>query len=230
MGESSDEIEAQRGQQSRGRPPGERPVALTADFYICPHPECRVLAHRKSYEGAWSVVVKGCQACDRLEVWLPEPAPAGRMVYPVASAAPPPDPGLQGEVLADYTEAAAVLPISARASAALLRLAIERLVQDVGQHGGDLNEGIGILVKDHNLPATVQQALDVVRVIGNEGVHAGTMDLRDDSTTALQLFALVNLIADYTITMPERVGAIYRTLPPTKLAGIDNRDRPDDDD
>lgn len=204
---------------------GDWPIELMAEVYTCPFPGCGVLAGRASQTYGWGIVGKQCTACQRIEVWFQDPAPEGRLVYPIASAAPPPDPGLTGEALTDFREAAEVLPHSARAAAALLRLAIERLVKDVAGHSGDLNEGIGVLVREHALPVRVQQALDIVRVIGNEGVHPGTLDLRDDQDTALQLFALVNLIAEYTISMPTRVGAMYSMLPPEKVAGIEQRDR-----
>lgn len=50
----------------------------------------------------------------------------------------------------------------------------------------------------------LQQALDSVRVIGNEAVHPGTMDLRDDVFTVLSLFGLVNFIVQKAITDEEK--------------------------
>jgi hypothetical protein len=43
-----------------------------------------------------------------------------------------------------------------------------------------------------------RMTLDSVRVIGNETVHPGTMDMRDDHDTAIKLFGLANLIVDET--------------------------------
>jgi len=34
----------------------------------------------------------------------------------------------------------------------------------------------------------ILQSLDIVRVIGNESVHPGVIDLKDDRHTALRLF------------------------------------------
>jgi len=58
------------------------------------------------------------------------------------------------------------------------------------------------------LDPLVQQALDIVRVIGNEAVHPGVMDLKDDRETAATLFGLVNAIADQMITHPKTVKAM----------------------
>ena len=69
----------------------------------------------------------------------------------------------------------------------------------------------------------VQKSLDVVRVVGNEAVHPGSIDLRDDRDTALQLLNLVNLIADQMITHPKAVHSMYEMLPEGKRAAIEQR-------
>lgn len=63
-----------------------------------------------------------------------------------------------------------------------------------------------------------------MRVIRNDAVHPGTIDLRDDLETVNKLFRLVNFIAYKTITEPAEVDAIYNGLPADKLAGIARRD------
>jgi hypothetical protein len=78
-------------------------------------------------------------------------------------------------------------------------------------------------VKKGLLPS-VQQALDVVRVIGNNAVHPGQIDLRDDMQTAAVLFRLVNLITDQLITAPKEAAAIYGALPTGTLDAIAKRD------
>ncbi len=74
------------------------------------------------------------------------------------------------------------------------------------------------------LSVEVQQALDVVRVIGNHAVHPGEMDLRDDAETAMALFGLVNLIADRMISEPKRIRALYDSLPERSKEQIIRRD------
>jgi hypothetical protein len=74
------------------------------------------------------------------------------------------------------------------------------------------------------LDVRVQKALDTVRVIGNESVHPGEMDLRDDPETAGMLFALVNAIANDMITQPRLRDELYAKLPQAKLYGIAVRD------
>lgn len=63
-----------------------------------------------------------------------------------------------------------------------------------------------------------------MRVIGNEAIHPGVLDLRDDIDTANELFTLVNLIADAMITQPKRLDAMYEKIPPEKREQIERRD------
>lgn len=64
-----------------------------------------------------------------------------------------------------------------------------------------------------------------VRVIDNNAVHPGSIDLRDDRATAESLFRLLNLISENMISEPKHVDKIYATLPPNVLAAIETRDK-----
>jgi hypothetical protein len=74
------------------------------------------------------------------------------------------------------------------------------------------------------LPVDVQQALDAVRVIGNEAVHPGQIDVSDNPKIAAALFGLVNFIAEKMVSEPKAIEQIYGSLPPEKLAQIQKRD------
>lgn len=87
-----------------------------------------------------------------------------------------------------------------------------------------MNTDIGNLVKNKNLPAKVQQSLDALRVIGNEAVHPGQLDLKDDTKTATSLFRLVNFIAEKMISEPKEIEAIYSKIPENKKKQIEERD------
>ena len=63
-----------------------------------------------------------------------------------------------------------------------------------------------------------------MRVIGNEAVHPGTLDLRDNRAVANALFKLVNFIATKLITEPNEIISIYGSLPKDKLDAITKRD------
>lgn len=69
----------------------------------------------------------------------------------------------------------------------------------------------------------VQQALDTLRVTGNDAVHPGQIDT-DNQETATALFGLMNYIVEQQITRPQELDAIYNALPPSKLEQIERRD------
>jgi hypothetical protein len=66
--------------------------------------------------------------------------------------------------------------------------------------------------------------MDAVRVIGNEAVHPGVLDLRDDAATANTLFRLVNFIVEKMISEPREIEEVYAALPEKKRSAIDTRD------
>ena len=106
----------------------------------------------------------------------------------------------------------------------MLRLVIQKLCKHLGEKGKDINEDIASLVSK-GLSPKVQQGLDIVRVVGNNAVHPGQIDLKDDTETANRLFGLVNLIANVMITQPKHVEEMYKTVvPKTQRDAIDKRD------
>ena len=134
-----------------------------------------------------------------------------KMLYPSTGAAPLPNADLPEDIRDDYEEAREILSRSPRGAAALLRLAIQKLCTFLVQGEDDLNAAIRTLVK-RGLNVQVQQALDAVRVIGNNAVHPGQIDLKDSPETSERLFELVNIIAEAMISQPKRVAEMYEKL------------------
>ena len=124
---------------------------------------------------------------------------------------------------ADYSEAGDIVNASLRGAAALLRLGIQKLCKHLGEPGKNINNDIAALVKK-GLDPRVRQMLDVVRVIGNNAVHPGEIDLRDDRVTAERLFVLVNMITDIMISQPKAIQEMYGKLGEGALAAIEKRD------
>lgn len=172
--------------------------------------------------GGWTEI-KGltyarCTHCQNYTVWK-----GTSMVVPDESSAPPPNPDIPENIITDYNEARSILSKSPRGSAALLRLCIQKLCAFLGESGKDINADIGSLVKK-GLNPKIQQSLDIVRVVGNESVHPGQIDLRDNPAVANQLFQIVNLIAETMITQPKMVETLYSQLPQLKKEQIEKRD------
>lgn len=160
-----------------------------------------------------------CTHCKKPSIWY-----EWKMIYPDFSGIEPPNQDLDIDIQRDYLEAASIVQKSPRGAAALLRLAIQKLCIQLGEKGKDLNTDISNLVKK-GLPAKVQQSLDALRVIGNEAIHPGELDLRDDVEIANSLFKLVNFIAEKMITEPKDIEAIYTKIPESKKKQIEGRDK-----
>lgn len=165
-----------------------------------------------------NLMLATCDHCAIFSIWLND-----KMVFPDVCTAPLPNPDLPDEVKRDYDEARLISSRSPRGAAALLRLAVQRFCKHLGEKGDNINNDIAELVKK-GLPLRVQQALDAVRVIGNNAVHPGQIDITDDQETAKRLFELVNIVCDYMVSQPKRVEEIYSKIPPALKDAIKQRD------
>jgi hypothetical protein len=161
--------------------------------------------------------ISRCYHCNDIAIWIVD-----QMVWPRQGVAPLANPDMPDDIRRDYDEASTILDLSPRGAAALLRLAVQKLCKHLGEKGKNINEDIASLVAK-GLDPRVQQALDVVRVVGNDAVHPGAMDLRDDRATAEHLFGLVNVIVERMISHPKHMDALYASLPASKLEEIERR-------
>ncbi len=207
----------------------ERRTPYESDFYTRQKPVDGIPSfstdeQKMLVRGIRNIHVSVCFNCKQFSLWVYK-----NLVYPSTGEVPHPDPGLSDEIRRDYEEASAILARSPRGAAALIRLAMQKLCVKLGQSGKNLNKDIGALVEE-GLPPRIQKALDVVRVIGNEAVHPGQIDLRDDHASAMTLFALLNMVSDTMITQPKALDDIYDSLPKNKRDEINKRDARDDPD
>jgi hypothetical protein len=176
------------------------------------------LLQKPSTDAAVSNIhLSSCFACKKVAIWVHD-----TIVSPFDKSGPPHHSDMPADIARDYDEARTILKMSPRGAAALLRLCIQKLCDGLGQKGKKIDDAIAALVAE-GLPPIVSAALDSVRVIGNESVHPGKMDLRDDQATALKLFGLVNMIVERMISHPKQVLAVYELLPPEKRDAIDKR-------
>ena len=205
-----------------------RPPTHRSKSFDCPH--CGVFADQ-AWSGMWHQTrgphvteapgyeVVNCRHCGKFSIWVNK-----TMVFPAIATAPLPNPDMPDPIQQDYLEARDILEQSPRGSAALLRLSVQKLCKHLGEPGKNINTDIGSLVQK-GLPVRVQQALDVVRVIGNNAVHPGQIDLKDDRSVAVTLFDLVNLIVEVLISQPKQIEAMFDDLPAEAKKQIEKRDR-----
>lgn len=126
-------------------------------------------------------------------------------------------------VVGDYLEARSIFARSPRAAVALLRLAIQKLMPELGEKGDNINTDIKSLVAK-GLPAQVQQAFDFCRVVGNNAVLPGEINLNDTPEMGQHLFNMINFIIEDRITRPKQIAELYAQLPDSARATIEKRD------
>ena len=198
-----------------------------------------VMIHRIHSKTLRFTIISQCQACEHFSIWLTNELPLKKegsqseldkshvnvkLLFPsVSNEVPKPNVDMPSDVKEIFTEAGQILEESPRASAALSRLAIEKLVDGLEAEGKDLNSKIGKLVSK-GMPVEIQQMLDSVRVIGNNAVHPGQINIKDNKELALSLLHFINLIIDNRITQPKKISEVYNSLPESYRKAIENRD------
>ena len=200
--------------------------------YTCPH--CNTLSqmtqdHHRFQSDFYNVgmgidvhnelTIHRCECCGKKILWIDN-----EYIYPdiVPEEA---NPDMPESVKQLYNEAALITSKSPRAACALLRLAIDRLCNELGETDRDINKNIGALVAK-GLPESVQKALDIVRVVGNKAVHPGQIVFDvDDNATANMLMRLLNMIVTRMITEPNEINTLYQGLPESVKKSIADRDK-----
>ncbi|WP_180904315.1 DUF4145 domain-containing protein, partial [Vibrio parahaemolyticus] len=196
---------------------------LNEDAFTCPH--CNAFSamdwdtiwHYRHTTGFRSAK---CARCKQLSIWDEN---AVKMVYPQALLAPLAHEEMPSDCKKDYNEAREIAASSARGAAALLRLCLQRLMPHLNAEGNNINENIKDLVKK-GLSPEIQQALDYVRVIGNEAAHPGTISLEDNPDVVNSLFQLINFIVEDRIARPKKIATMFGSLPKGARDSVAKRD------
>jgi hypothetical protein len=163
--------------------------------------------------------ISECQSCNNFALWVDK-----EIVYPKKTSVDIPNPDMEQEIQDLYNEAALILMDSPKGAAALLRLALQKLLLQIGETERNIDKNIKSLVAK-GLNQKIQKALDFVRVVGNEAVHPGEINLDDNKEIAVSLFKILNLIANDMITIPKEMDELYESIiPDEKKEQINARD------
>lgn len=152
--------------------------------------------------------VATCSTCGQISLWVDR-----EIVYPKQTSVAPPNKDMTQEIQDLYIEAATIVTDSPKGATALLRLALQLLLKQLGKSGKNINNDIKELVAD-GLSPKIQQALDLLRVVGNNAVHPGQINLEDGRDIALKLFHVLNFITDEMITKPKELELLYTDVVP----------------
>jgi hypothetical protein len=187
----------------------------------CPH--CRTAFHENwrhsSIDGGsryWQAQALTCPECkkDTLQLGVTDngtyPA-TWRQIFPIGSSRAPVPTEVPGEIVADYNEAASVLPVSAKASAALARRCLQSVLREQGYAQRDLSQQIDAALNEQDtrkaLPTAVHTIVDAVRNFGNFSAHRIT-----DQTT-LQLIDVEPHEAEYCLDILDALFDHYYVRP-----------------
>lgn len=165
----------------------------------------------------WTISI--CEHCNGIIIWFDK-----KIIYPKKITVSNPNEDLDKDIQNDYLEAANIHSDSPRASAALLRLALQKLCKQLGEKGDNINEEIGNLVKNKSLNPQIQKSLDILRITGNNAVHPGEINIEEKPELVLKLFELINFIAEKMITEPKEIEGFYEGLPENAKEQIKERD------
>ena len=118
------------------------------------------------------------------------------------------------EIGKDYQEACAILPISAKASAALSRRILQTVLRENGYSNNSLSKQIHDVIENRNaenpLPTILRESVDAIRNFGNFSAHPvtdkTTLQIIDvEPEEAEWCIEIVDLLFDHYYVMPERV-------------------------
>ena len=129
----------------------------------------------------WSIATRFCPVCERPIISVTESIQqrdatlprklSVRTVYPLSHGRPPIPNEVPDPYRGDYSEACAVLPLSAQASAALSRRALQALLRGPGAISPKNNLFQEIEGAETKLPDYLSDLLHTLREIGNFAAH-----------------------------------------------------------
>jgi hypothetical protein len=141
------------------------------------------------------------QTIQRLGQW--------RQVLPIGSNRGPVPPEVPEPIAVDYVEACRVLPISAKASAALSRRCLQAMLHDKGYNDRDLAKQVDQILNANVLPQHIHQTVDAIRNFGNFSAHPindrTTLQIVDvDPQEAEWCLDILEALFDHFYVGPER--------------------------
>lgn len=149
------------------------------------------------------------------------------MVWPKRKPGALPHREMPDDAKVLYEEARSIASDSPRGAVGLLRVAVDVLLREVITDAGNksLNDVVGMAVSQ-GLNPQVQQALDSLRVIGNDAVHPKQLVLQEENAPEIftTLCILLNLVVEQLVSAPRMAAEMFASLPESNRAAIEKRD------
>jgi Domain of unknown function (DUF4145) len=183
---------------------------------------------------AWRIQYMGCPECKNsiLQLGRGQFSPNGYVgpqswiqFYPTDMARPPVPKEVPADIAKDYTEAAKVLRLSPKASAALSRRCLQSVLRAAGHTQKDLAKQIDEALAETGtkaLPSGLHMIVDTIRNLGNFAAHKitdqTTLQIIDvEPTEAEYCLDVLDAVFDHYYVKPAQAKAIKDALN-TKLA------------
>jgi len=152
--------------------------------------------------------VATCESCDELLLYgLISNGELGQRDFGKAGLWWP-DIGLLDEkipkaIRLHYNEALRLSQLSIDACVVEMRKALEAICRHQGVQGRNLAEGLNVLAAAGRLPPTLVDAAHQLRLVGNIGAHAKTIDL--EQSDVRDVLDLARFIVDFLYAAPHRM-------------------------
>lgn len=91
-----------------------------------------------------------------------------------------------------------------------LRRTIEMICKDQNETQGKLQDKIKALAKKNVFPATIYNASDILRILGNQSAHGD--DVEYDNNTVNEMITFTQIIIEYVYVIPYRIDRIKKRL------------------
>jgi len=156
-----------------------------------------------------------CLSCNASTVWRNDD-----VVYPMSSSLPPAHPDMPASAAELYKEARDVFPLSRRASAALARAALERLLRE--EAGASPKDRLDDLIAHlrNRIGDPLWQLLTTIRYVGNTTLHGDdgqelvALFLEgSDADVAEPMLGAMNALVEELITQPAKAASLYAMIP-----------------
>jgi hypothetical protein len=157
----------------------------------------------------WHYSTAHCPRCDNITIHVGPAEGSGErklgwwQIYPLGANRGPVPPEVPPDIAKDYVEACNVLPISAKASAALSRRCLQNMLHAANYRARDLSKEIDLLLSEPDpkkaLPHKLRETVDAIRNFGNFSAHP-----IDDKTT-LQVIAVDPEEAEWCLEVIEEL-------------------------
>lgn len=160
----------------------------------CPH--CAIHIHeawdtnnlsRNNYLISWQYRTAICPECKTIIIQIGKPSADDidnvedddntnwSLIYPSGANRGPVPTEVPNNIAQDYVEACNVLPISAKASAALSRRCLQTILRAHGYKAADLAKEIDLLLNETDtrkaIPESLRNTVDAIRNFGNFSAH-----------------------------------------------------------